>query len=436
MGKREAEILKNVPAGAPHSPGDRLTVLSLFSGCGGMDLGFEGDFSVLRGGVNPALHPNWAVEELDGTWCRLPKTRFHTVFANDIRPDAQLAWTTYFGKKGLDGACYHLGSIVDLVKRYRSGETGLFPRGVDLVTGGFPCQDFSVAGKRQGFHSSKSHLGVEREEDAPSIESRGQLYMWMREVISIVEPKAFVAENVKGLANLEDVKDIIERDFAHAGGGYLVIPARILNAADYGVPQGRERIFFYGFRKSALRPEARRLLSMSTIPPEYDPYPIPTHQYTAAATGGGLLPFVPVLSCLGDLPEPEDSAEPAQQAYSKAKFAGQSQGQTEVNLQGVGPTIRAEHHGNIEYRRLSAAHGGKHTEELAGGLPERRLTVRECARIQTFPDDYDFIIPGAKRGRGLSGSNAYKLIGNALPPLLAFHIAMRLQENWEKYFGK
>ncbi len=420
----------------PATPGGQLSVLSLFSGCGGMDLGFEGDFAVLKAGVNPAIHPDWAVEDLGGTWCRLPKTRFHTIFANDIRPDAKIAWTTYFGKKGLSGDCYRLGSIVDLVKGYRSGERSIFPREVDVITGGFPCQDFSVAGKRQGFHSTKSHLGVERQEDTPSIESRGQLYMWMREVISIVQPKVFVAENVKGLANLEDVKEIIERDFAHAGGGYLVVPAKILHAANYGVPQSRERIIFYGFRRSALRPEALRMLSMPVIPPEYDPYPVCTHKYTPGAMGEGLQPFVPALACLEDLPEPPESTDPAQQAYSKAKFVGRGQGQTEVNLLGVGPTIRSEHHGNIEYRRLSAAHGGKHGEELAAGLPERRLTVRECARLQTFPDDYDFVISGAKRGEGLSGSNAYKIIGNAVPPLLAFHIAMRLQENWERYFGE
>ena len=68
------------------------------------------------------------------------------------------------------------------------------------------------------------------------------------------------------------------------------------------------------------------------------------------------------------------------------------QGQSEINLNSIGPTIRSEHHGNIEYRRLSEEHGGTHTEELKAGLKERRLTIRECARIQTFPDDYEFIL--------------------------------------------
>ena len=78
--------------------------------------------------------------------------------------------------------------------------------------------------------------------------------MWMREVITITKPSLFIAENVKGLTNLEDVKSIIEHDFADAAnGGYLVVPARVLHAADYGVPQSRERVIFFGFKKSALR---------------------------------------------------------------------------------------------------------------------------------------------------------------------------------------
>lgn len=103
-------------------------------------------------------------------------------------------------------------------------------------------------------------------------------------------------------------------------------------------------------------------------------------------------------------------------------------------MDGVGPTIRSEHHGNIEYRRLSAEHGGQHTDELKNGLKERRLTIRECARIQTFPDDYEFIISPKEGNKGVSASDAYKLIGNAVPPLLGFHIAKRLENNWNLYF--
>ena len=72
-----------------------MNVLSLFSGCGGMDIGFEGTFKCLRRSVNIDLHPDWIVEG-DKKWFTLKKTIFDTIFANDIRPDAKAAWVSYF----------------------------------------------------------------------------------------------------------------------------------------------------------------------------------------------------------------------------------------------------------------------------------------------------------------------------------------------------
>lgn len=321
---------------------------------------------------------------------------------------------------------------MNFVKRARAGEP-VFPPAIDVVTGGFPCQDFSVAGKRRGFHSDKSHNGGRLEVDEPTEESRGQLYMWMRETISIVQPSLFIAENVKGLTTLEDAKEVIEHDFANAAdGGYLVIPARVLHAANYGVPQSRERVIFYGFKRNALKPEAIEALLHLSEHRVYDPYPVPTHAYNVQ--GDGLYPFVTCREALAGLEEPENAEDMAQAKYSKAKYMPKGQGNIEIKLDSIAPTIRSEHHGNIEYRRLSEAHGGGHTEELSAGLPERRLTVRECARLQTFPDDYPFILGKTPRNKGVSASDAYKLIGNAVPCVLAYHIAMRLAENWDKYF--
>lgn len=414
----------------------RLNVLSLFSGCGGMDLGVEGGFRVLSSAVNQDINPNWEITKIDNDWVKLPKNRFHTVFANDIKQEAKTAWTRYFGKHGIRESTYFLDSIVDLVKLYQEQNISVFPTNIDLITGGFPCQDFSVAGKRLGFDSDKSHNGKRIiNSDTPSVESRGQLYMWMRSVISIVQPKMFIAENVKGLVNLGDVKDIIEHDFSTISeNGYLVVPVRVLCAADYGVPQSRERVIFFGFKKSALRKDALTALSMSTIPIEYDPYPPVTHgDYNKNKE---LLPYVTLRQAFVGLEEPNTTADYAQKNYSKAKYMGKHcQGQTEVRLDGVGPTIRSEHHGNIEFRRLSIEHGGLYCKELQEGMIERRLTIRECARIQTFPDDYEFIFQDPNGKYSVSASEAYKLIGNAVPPLLAFHIAKRIETLWEKYFG-
>ncbi len=415
----------------------RLNVLSLFSGCGGMDLGFEGGFDILRESMNETIHPEWQVKKSGKKWVKLPNTRFHTVFANDIKPEAKSAWCNYFKKKGIDETSYYLDSIVDLVKLQKENKINIFPTSVDIVTGGFPCQDFSVAGKRKGFDSDKGHNGKKIDTEAPTVENRGQLYMWMREVIGITKPKMFIAENVKGLTNLQDAKEIIERDFSSiCDGGYLVVPARVLNAAEYGVPQGRERVIFFGFKKDALTENALKELSSDTISKEYDPYPTPTHYIDEGCPDNSMRPFVTVGQAFVDLLEPELSDDISQQKYSKAKFMGKHcQGQQEVRLHGIGPTIRSEHHGNIEFRRLSKEHGGVNHKELERGMKERRLTIRECARIQTFPDDYEFIIPKKENNVSVSASEAYKIIGNAVPPLLAFHIAKRIEDNWRIYFG-
>lgn len=411
----------------------KLRLLSLFSGCGGMDLGFTGGFDCLSKSVNRNIHNDW-IKEDKGNWITLHETKFDTIFANDIRQDAQIAWTNYFSKFHKDATDrYKLESIVELVKAAEKGEFK-FPENVSIVTGGFPCQDFSIAGKRLGFNSQKSHSGKKLQADEPSIESRGQLYIWMKNVITLTEPKLFIAENVKGLTNLSDVKQIIEHDFSTAGnGGYLVVSAKVLNSAYYGVPQGRERVIFFGFRKNALTKEALVELNKSEISIDFNPYPTETHSDKA----DNLLPFVTCEDAFIDLQEPEKSEDKSQQVFSKAKYMGtHCQGQTEVRLDGVGPTIRSEHHGNIEYRRLSLEHGGTHSKELEKGLEERRLSIRECARLQTFPDDYQFILPKTKDHLSLSGSGAYKIIGNAVPCMLAYNIAKNVESKWERWFGE
>lgn len=415
--------------------GKDLKVLSLFSGCGGMDLGFEGGFKVFKKSVNEIQHPEFIDRELNDRELQLTNTRFQTVFANDILTDARNAWVHHFGKRGHKHSSFHTESIVDLVKQQKSG-IDVFPEHVDIVTGGFPCQDFSVSGLRNGLNSHKDHKGVLRKDDLASEETRGQLYMWMKQVIEITKPKIFIAENVKGLVNLENIKEIIQIDFsAAADDGYFVFNPRVLHSADYGVPQSRERVIFIGVKKAALKPEVLAQFMAGEVPEALNPYPSPSHRFNNKSEE--LKPVVTVNDIFNQLPEPEHSEDLSHQFYSKAKFMGRHcQGQTEVKPNGIAPTIRAEHHGNIEYRRLSAENGGKNLDELNLGLPERRLTPRECALIQTFPSDYEFVVKNenSKKKFVISPSKAYKIIGNAVPPLLAYHIAKRLEALWPLYF--
>ena len=255
----------------------------------------------------------------------------------------------------------------------------------------------------------------------------------MKEVVSIVQPSIFIAENVKGLTTLDDVKDVIEHDFADAAdGGYIIIPARVLHAANYGVPQSRERVIFYGFKRKALREEALEALLNLDNNEDYDPYPVPTHAFNV--TGDQLYPFVTCREILVGLKEPNESEDISQTKYSKAKYLPKGQGNIEIKMDSISPTIRSEHHGNIEFRRINVENGGTHKEELEAGLEQRRLTVRECARLQTFPNDYQFILKKTELNKAVSASEAYKLIGNAVPCVLGYNIAMRLSENWDKYF--
>src|SRR5690606_38110830 len=394
--------------------------------------------SVLRPSVNETLTPHFIDRILENGFVRLKKTKFRTVFANDILQDAKIAWINYFSKRGHSVDNFHGESIVDLVKMHRNG-IKVFPDNIDVVTGGFPCQDFSVAGKRNGFNSHKNHKGELVSDNSPTIETRGQLYMWMKEVIDITQPKIFIAENVKGLVNLGDVKSIIQQDFSSANGnGSIVLDPQVLHSADYGVPQSRERVIFIGIKKSALKATALKELLKETITEAYNPYPKPTHSYTVK--DNNLKHFVQLKDVFKHLEEPDVTEDLSQKSYSKAKFLGKHcQGQTEIKLTGIAPTIRSEHHGNIEFRRLSKQNGGKIESELKKGLRERRLTVRECAMIQTVPLDYEFVIPNDKGRKGsylVSPSQAYKIIGNAVPPLLAYNLAMRIEEVWNLYFNE
>jgi DNA (cytosine-5)-methyltransferase 1 len=196
-------------------------------------------------------------------------------------------------------------------------------------------------------------------------------------------------------------------------------------------------VIFIGLLKDALTKESLKYLTSGNIPDKFDPYPIKSH-YIKATTdlfrdNSYLVKSVNCGSVLSDLPEPDSSADFSQQCYSNAKFLNnRSQGQTEVKLDQLAPTIRSEHHGNIEFRRLALENGGVNKDEILHGFPQRRLTIRECARIQTFPDEFRFV--NKSKVNPLSGSESYKLIGNAVPPLLAYNIAMKLEENWDYIF--
>lgn len=255
--------------------------------------------------------------------------------------------------------------------------------GIDLVAGGPPCQPFSVSGKQ---------LGTKDERDMVP-----QFVRAVREA----RPKAFMMENVHGLTTAKFRPYLDEKIAELAALGYSVF-WRVLDASEYGVPQNRMRLFVVGVEKGKA----------------FD-FPSPTHGEKL-----GLLAKATVREALLDAPQ--DEPNKAKVVYCKkpiirkSPFAGMllnGQGRP-LNLDGQSHTIPASAGGNrthvvdesgtlSEYHRELLAGGATRKGEAAGC---RRLTVRESARLQTFPDDFEFI--GGRSGR-------YSQIGNAVPPLLA-----------------
>ena len=378
--------------------------LSLFSGCGGMDIGINGNFKVIGNFIGSKKK-----------WVKIPKTKFDTVFANDIKDSSRIFWEQNLRYTNL---VFKHESIVDLVKKHKKG-INIFPKNIDLVTGGFPCQDFSVSGWRKGFDSHKSHLNTTNIKNKN--ETRGKLYLWMKEVIKITKPKFFIAENVKGLSNLKKVYEIIKNDFKNTGKGYKVFSNEIF-APDFGIPQSRRRIFFIGVSNDFLK--------KNRIDLEEDDL-FPQKEFSDKDTLFNKYLRYPVSkSYFVDLKEPsEEKKDLSQISYSKAKFFPKLQGNIEIKENGFAPTIRSEHHGNIEFRYLKKTNGGKN--KIDKDKIQRRLTVRECARIQTFPDNMKFVIKNGKNS--ISASSGYKLVGDAVPPLLSYKIIKKIEKILSKY---
>lgn len=332
-----------------------FSVISLFSGMGGMDVGFVEQVVVHEKSItqewieSPYTIPGFV---------NLKRLPFQIIFQNDILPAAKkiAEWNQWNHN-------YVLQDITELLTQNHS-----FPY-ADVITGGFPCQDFSHAGKRKGFEST-----------------RGTLYQSYVEVVRRVNPILFIAENVQGLLTMAgNPIQTIMTDFAKVG---YEVNYQLIKCEEFGIPQTRHRVIIMGIR----------LDCRSKLVDDWNM--IVENKKTCF-----------VQEYLAHLEEPDTSSDMAQKTYSKAAKLGKGQGQTEIKLDGFGPTIRAEHHGNIEFRRL---HGGKNETHL----PERRLSVREAALIQTFPPDCTLT---DKKGTGL----AYKPIGNAVPPLLGYLIARK-----------
>ena len=117
----ETEIPMNFRATDKKTHKKDINVLSLFSGCGGMDLGLEGGFTVHKDSISEKYNPDFIDNKVDEYFVRLKPTRFKIAFANDILKEAKTAWIHNFEKLGYDSNIFHSGSMVDLVKMHKMG---------------------------------------------------------------------------------------------------------------------------------------------------------------------------------------------------------------------------------------------------------------------------------------------------------------------------
>ncbi len=299
-----------------------MRVVSLFSGAGGLDLGFR-----------MAGHD--------------------IVWANDLYEDAVHTYQKNLGNHIVFEDIHNISAehIPDC----------------DIVIGGFPCQGFSVANMNRN-----------------ASDERNALYKQLIRVVKAKRPKFFLAENVKGITSLEKGKvfDMIMHDFAKMG---YKVDYQVLNAANYGVPQTRQRVFIVGVFENI----------------EWNfTFPKPTHCKDGTH---GCPKWISVSEALSDLPDPDAENDVLNHTYSKYKLNINGYiGHRLLDPDKPAPTVtgRGDNRGGVVV--LPHPNG------------RRRMSCRELASIQSFPIDYEF--------EG-NNSSIYRQIANAVPPLLGYAVA-------------
>lgn len=336
-----------------------MKVISLFSGCGGLDLGF------IRAG-------------------------FDLVYAND---NDSAVWDTFERNHGI---AIDKRSLLEV----KSEEIP----DADGIIGGPPCQSWSLAGMMRG-----------------AKDERGQLFYEYVRVLRDKKPKFFLAENVPGIVSsthIREFKAIVSR---LSGLGYD-IACRITDARDYGVPQERRRVIIVGYKK---------VLGLHFV------FPPPTHTKTGTLTLEGVATrkWVTLRDAIGDLPEPIPTKE-------KNKANGDLAVPNHEYMTGGFSSIYMSRNRRKRWDEQSYTiqAGGRHAPLHPSSTEMkkieqdkwtfknhdpvyRRLSLRECARIQTFPDNFIFYYKNIADG--------YKMVGNAVPVRLAEAMARRIRSDLE-----
>ena len=315
---------------------ENLKVASLFCGCGGTDVGLLGGFDFL--GDNYAKNP------------------MKIVYANDIEESACRIFEENFG-------------VIPDRRDIRTVPASEIPE-IDVLTGGFPCQSFSIVAQ------NPKRLGYKDE--------RGMLFFEMCRILREKQPKCFIAENVKGLlsANKGEAFPLIISEFEKSG---YQVTHKLINAAAFGVPQKRERVIIVGIRNDL--GFKYKFLDDVFVEDEY--------------------------AVLGSVVE--------NQVDEKYFFS-------EKAVQGMRAAKRDMNKGRAQDLNKPCNTVGSHLAKVSLNSTDpvlldcgryRRFTPREVARIQSFPESCKLI--------GVESAQ-YRALGNAIPPVMFWHVAHQLCE--------
>lgn len=317
---------------------DKLKVVSLFCGCGGTDVGILGDFHYLD------------------KYYTSNNTKI--VYANDIEKSACRIFELNFEVKPDERDIRHI----------ISNELPDF----DILTGGFPCQSFSIIAQ------NPKRLGIK--------DDKGKLFFEMCRILKDRQPKCFIAENVKGImtANKREAFPLIIKEFEDSG---YDVKYTVLKAVEFGVPQKRERVIIVGFRKD--------------LKIDFE-FPEPEIKSE--------IDYVPLSKCI-------DEAVPDKYYFSEKAVKGMLRNRQTMNK---GRAQDISKPCNTVGAHLAKVSLNSTDPVLFEKGKYRRFTPREVARIQSFPEN--FILAG-------SDGEQYRALGNAIPPVMLWYVAKMIVEH-------
>ncbi len=415
----------------------KLTFIDLFAGAGGLSEGF------IRAGFNPIAHV-----EMDEAACYTLKTR--TAY-HYLEGKKKMEEYIRYLKGDIDRATlysfipqYEMDSVINLALSdennaaiFKKIDTRLKNEEVDLIIGGPPCQAYSLVGRA-------------RSKDSMKKDPRNHLYLQYAKFLKKYNPKMFVFENVLGLRSAGGGEYFKKMKKKFDAIGYTVKDF-LFNAKDFGVLQNRKRIILIGYRKELniivpdIKPDKTIEYTVESIfydlpkiqagqgKDKNDKYARETNEYLNSTY---IRNGIDVLTQHVSRPHTEQDKEIYRIAIGQLK-EGERMSYTSLPSR-----LRTHKNQHSFFDRFKVVDGkAVHAQTIVAHIAKdghyyihpdikqnRSITIREAARLQSFPDDFYF--EGVKEGKNRTA--AFKQVGNAVPPLMAEEIAKKVKELWKK----